>query len=203
MAEKQLLSINKGWNLTLWPGQKEREKILLKITYGSDFSSGNILSPKFEISKKLYCTFLSKQKNNICCIYFSLLLYVNNTNEDDNWIVTLRMNKIIFRVKEKGQEVSAKMHRSLISNQNTDFQLRNTPPALPSSPPEDQWVERRDADTCASAGLEWHVWGQEMPLFPLSPEHLGKSYSILRMWYLLLNCSGYGKGRRSSFINAI
>lgn len=81
---------------------------------------GNIILSKFEISKKLFHTFLSKQNNNICYFYFSWLLYMNNNNYDDNWIMTFRMNNF-FRIKEKGQVVSEKIHRRLISNQNTFF----------------------------------------------------------------------------------
>lgn len=44
---------------------------------------------------------------------------------------------------------------------------------------------------------------QEVLLLPLPTAHLGESHFILRTWYLLLYCSGYGKGRRSSLINAI
>lgn len=38
---------------------------------------------------------------------------------------------------------------------------------------------------------------------PSAREHLGDTHLTLRIWYLLLYCSGYGERCRSSFINAI
>lgn len=46
------------------------------------------------------------------------------------------------------------MHRRLISNQNTNFQLCKTLQAFSYSPPKEHKAERKDADMCASSGLE-------------------------------------------------